>query len=100
MEVKFNHCTALQKGEAYIYYMYNRELEGFLIASIVVAKNDKAKMGLASLLKYFFTEISRKKDVYCSLFDDSLDFFSGYITEAGKLNGMSIYKIEAYKDNV
>jgi hypothetical protein len=100
LEIKFHHCTALQKGEAYVYYMYNRELEGFFITSIVAANNDKAKMNLASLLKYFFTEISTDKDVYCNLFEDSLDVFSAYLTEAETLNGMPIYKIEAYKDNL
>jgi len=100
MDIKFHHCTVLQKGEAFIYYMYNRELNGYLIASMVVANNMKAKIHLASIIKYFFTEISRNKDVYCSLFEDGLEFFSEYITEHGELNGVKIYKIESYKDTL
>jgi len=98
MEIKFNHCTALQKGEAYIYYMYNRQLEGFLIASMVAADNSKAKIHLAQLIQYFFTEISRNKDVYCSLFNDSLDAFKDRIEEQGELNGITIFKIKPYKE--
>lgn len=95
MEVKFHHCTVLQKGEAFIYYMYNRELDGFLIASLVCASNTEAKVNLASLLKYFFTEIVRKKDAYCSLFDGEEDnFFPGHTVEHTEINGMPIYKID------
>jgi len=94
-EIKFHHCTVLQKGEAFIYYMYNRNLEGFLIASIVCADNTVAKVHLASLLKYFFAEVSRSKSVYCSLFDgDENKLFPGHVTPHSELNGMQVYKIE------
>jgi len=93
-EIKFHHCTILQKGEAFIYYMYNRELEGYLITSIVCASTTTAKINLASLLKYFSAEISRKKDVYCSLFEgEENKFFPGHTIKHTKLNGMQLYRV-------
>ncbi len=100
MEIKFQHCTVLQKGNAVIFYNYNRELEGYFITGIIVAKDMTAKLHLASLIKYFFTEIVRNKDVYCSLFDDESDFFNGHITKHSEINGMQVYKINSYGKDV
>jgi len=103
VEIKFHHCTVLQKGEAFVYYNYNRELKGFFIASLVVANNLKARLNLAKLIVYFFKEIVRNKDVYCSLFNNSANAFTNHmvksITKHSELNGLTIYKIEPKQGN-
>jgi hypothetical protein len=100
MEVKFNHCTAIHKGQAYLYYIYDKALPGYFITSIAIADTMEAKRNFSEVLEYFFIEIVRDRTTYCNLFENSVEFFSKYVTTSQEYNGMTVYKMKPYKEIV
>lgn len=100
MGIKFHHCTVINIGQAYLYYRYDKTLMGYFITSIAIANTIEAKRNFVEVLKYFFTEIVRGRDSYCSLFDNSTEFFSKYTTTSQDYNGSTVYKMKPYKDIV
>lgn len=94
-KVLFSPAQLLQKGEAMLIYQYRRDLEAFLIAGILCAPNTSARVDLVKVLQYFFNEIVKNKDVYCSLFLDGItEIFPGQIKYAKELNGLSLFKVD------
>lgn len=93
----FVHCKLIQEGEAAIFYKYNRQLQGYMIAGVFVAPNVAAKLAFAKVWKYFVSEVVQADDIYCSvplgientMFTDYLDFHS-------ELNGLRIYKVDNF----
>jgi hypothetical protein len=100
MDVKFNHCTAIHKGQAYLYYIYDKALPGYFITSIAIADTMEAKRNFSEVLEYFFIEIVRDRATYCNLFENSVEFFSKYVTTSQQYNDMTVYKMKKYKDIV
>lgn len=94
-KVLFSPAQLLQKGEAMLVYQYRRDLEAFLIAGILCAPNTSARIDLTKILRYFFIEIVRNKDAYCSLFLEGLtEVFPGQLKYAKELNGLSLFKVD------
>ena len=42
-EIKFKRCTAIHKGNAFLYYMYDKNIPGYFIPSIAIADNVEDK---------------------------------------------------------
>lgn len=100
VDVKYQHCTAIYKEQAYLYYLHDKQLDGYFITSIAIADNYAAKKNFREVLVYFFTEIVRTRDVYCNLFENDLEFFSKYVSGTKEYNGMTIHKLNNFKDIV
>jgi len=100
MDIHFHHCTAIHKGQAYLYYKYDRALPGYFVTSVAIADTMEAKRNFTEVLKYFFVEIVRSKDVYCNLFENSVELFSKYVNTPQQYNGMTIYKVKPYEEIV
>jgi len=91
----FSSATVLQKGEAVIVYQYRKDIEGYLIASILCAPNTEARIDLTKLLQYLFSNIVRDSKAYCSLFLDGItDIFPGQLNYSQELNGLSLFEID------
>jgi hypothetical protein len=96
--ILFTSATLLQKGEAIITYKYNKDISAYLIASILCAPNTSARIDLTKALMYLFNNITKDRDVYCSLFLDGItDIFPGQIEYSKELNGLSVFKIDNSK---
>jgi hypothetical protein len=96
--ILFTSATLLQKGEAILVYQYRKDISAYLIASILCAPNTSARIDLSKALIYFFNNIVKSRDVYCSLFLDGItDIFPGQIEYSQELNGLSIFKIDNSK---
>ena len=94
----FAPATILQKGEAILVYQYRKDIKAYLIASILCAPNVSARIDLTKTLLYFFNNVTKGRDVYCSLFLDGIkDIFPGQMTYSQELNGLSIFKIDTSK---
>jgi len=96
--ILFTSATLLQKGEAILVYQYRKDISAYLIASILCAPNTSARIDLTKALMYFFRNIVKNKDAYCSLFLDGItDIFPGQLKYSQELNGLSIFKIDNSK---
>jgi hypothetical protein len=96
--VLFMPATILQKGEAILVYQYRKDLSAYLIASILCAPNTSARIDLTKALTYFFRDIVKDRDAYCSLFLDGItDIFPGQMVYSKELNGLSLFKIDHSK---
>jgi|LWDU01.1.fsa_nt_gi hypothetical protein len=96
--ILFTSATLLQKGEAIIVYQYRKDISAYLIASILCAPNTSARIDLTKALMYFFNNIVKGRDAYCSLFLDGItDIFPGQLEYSKELNGLSIFKIDNSK---
>lgn len=94
----FASATLLQKGEAILVYQYRKDISAYLIASILCAPNTSARIDLTKALMYFFNNIVKDGEAYCSLFLDGItDIFPGQIKYTKELNGLSIFKIDHSK---
>lgn len=93
----FQSVKMIQEGEAAIFYRFNRELKGYMIAGVFIAKSLKAKMDFAKVWKYFASEIVRDDDIYCSIMLGSENsMFENYLDYYDTLEGIKIYKVDNY----
>jgi hypothetical protein len=96
--ILFTSATLLQKGEAIIVYQYRKDINAYMIASILCAPNVSARIDLTKALMYFFNNIVKNREAYCSLFLDGItDIFPGHVKYSQELNGLSIFKIDSSK---
>ena len=97
-EILFASASVIQKGEAMLFYQDRKDIPGYLIAAIICAPNTYARIDLVGVMNYFFKEIVRDREAYCSLFLDGItDIFPGQLSYKQELNGLSIFKIDHSK---
>jgi hypothetical protein len=93
----FSHVSLIQEGESCLFYRFDRELNGYMIAGVFVAPTLSAKMQFAKMWKYFVSEVVRADDVYCSIMlGDKNSLFENYLDYHVTINGCKIYKIDNY----
>tara|TARA_R110000787_G_scaffold25546_2_gene71823 strand:- start:16 stop:357 length:342 start_codon:yes stop_codon:yes gene_type:complete len=91
----FAHCSIIQEGEAALFYRFNRPLNGYMIAGLLIAPNIAAKVAFAKVWKYFVSEIVTSDDIYCSIIvgmENSM--FDNYLEYYSDINGLKIYKVD------
>ncbi len=91
----FAHCSIIQEGEAALFYRFNKQLNGYMIAGLLIASNPAAKLAFVKIWKYFVSEIVTSDDIYCSILvgtENSL--FKEYLTYHSDLDGLKIYKVD------
>lgn len=97
-ELLFAAASVIQKGEAMLFYQWRKDLNGYLVAAIICAPNTYARIDLTRVMSYWFKEIVKDRDAYCSLFlDGIIDIFPGQLHYAQELNGLSVFKIDRSK---
>jgi hypothetical protein len=93
----FAHCSIIQEGEAALFYRFNRELNGYMIAGLLIAPNIEAKLAFAKIWKYFVSEVVTSDDIYCSILvgtENSL--FKDYLEYHSEIDGLKIYKVDNF----
>ena len=74
----FGHCSIIQEGEAALFYRFNKPLNGYMIAGLLVAPNPAAKMA--------FIVAGTENTL-----------FENYLTYHSTLeNGLKIYKVDNF----
>ena len=91
----FAHCSLIQEGEAALFYRFNKQLNGYMIAGMLIAPNPAAKIAFAKIWKYFVSEVVTSDDIYCSIIPgEDNTIFQKYLTYHSDLNGLKIYKVD------
>ena len=98
MDIKVQHCTALHKGNAFMYYFYDELLNGYFITSVAIAETVKDKRYFMEVYEYFCTEIVKDNDIYCILFANTVGFFNKYMDSTIEYQGKILHKVKKYED--
>ena len=53
----FAHTSLIQEGEAALFYNFNRPLNGYMIAGVLINDTIEAKLNFAKVWTYFVSEI-------------------------------------------
>ena len=93
----FAHASVIQEGEAALFYRFNRPLNGYMIAAILISDNIEAKMNFAKVWKYFVSEIVQGDDIYCSVpLGVTSSMFDNYLDYHDTMDGLKIYKVDNF----
>ena len=93
----FAHASLIQEGEAALFYNFNKSMNGYMIAGLLVTDNTEAKLNFTKVWKYFVSEIVRADDIYASIpVGTSNSMFTNYTTYHSTTNGLKIYKVDNY----
>ena len=91
----FKHCSLIQEGEAILFYRFNRPLNGYVIAGMLIAPNVAAKLAFAKIWKYFVSEVVRDDNIYASIIPEADNsMFDTYLTFHIEIDGLKIYKVD------
>ena len=93
----FAHVSLVQEGEAALFYKFDRKLNGYMIAGVLISDNMEAKLQFVKVWKYFVSEIVQKDDIYCSVplgINNSL--FENYLKYYDTIDELKIYKVDNY----
>ena len=56
MDIKVQQCTAIHKGNAFMYYFHDQLLNGYFIMSVAIAETVEDKRYFMEVYEYFCTE--------------------------------------------
>ena len=93
----FSHCSLVQEGEAILFYYFDRQLNGYMIAGVIVGSSVQAKMQFAKVWKYFVSAVVQADDIYCSIpLDAQNSLFENYVTFHTDIKGFKVYKVDSF----
>ena len=93
----FAHTSLIQEGEAALFYRFNRPLNGYMIAGVLVSDNIEAKLNFAIIWTYFVSEIVQADDIYCSIpVGVTSSMFDNYLDYHDTIDGLKIYKVDNF----
>ena len=93
----FSHVSLIQEGEAALFYRFNRQLNGYMIAGVFVSDNVESKMNFAKVWTYFVSEIVRDRDIYCSIpLGVTNSMFKNYCDYYDTIDDLKIYKVDNF----
>lgn len=93
----FKQCKLIQDSGCVLFYRYERELNGYMIAGLFTHEGIPGKVSMAKVWKYFVSEIVRGDDIYCAIPDYAMnELFTNYTTEHSIVDGVQIYKVDNY----
>jgi len=91
----FQTVSLIQEGESVLFYRYNKQLKGYLIAGLFVAPSIEGKLSFAKLWEYFVSEVVKADDIYCSIMLGSQNsMFDKYVNYYDTIDGLKIYKVD------
>ena len=96
----FAQCSVIQEGDSILFYHFNRQLNGYVIAGVIIGNSAAAKLSFAKIWKYFVSEVVTSDDIYCSIMvDPSNTLLSTHVHYHSTVDGRKIYKVDnAIKD--
>ena len=93
----FTHVSLVQEGEAALFYRFDRKLNGYMIAGVLIADNMEAKLNFVKVWKYFVSEIVQADDIYCSVpLGVTSSMFENYLDYHDTIDGFKIYKVDNF----
>ncbi len=93
----FAHTSLIQEGEAALFYRFNKQLKGYMIAGVFIAPTMLAKMNFAKVWKYFVSSVVQADDIYCSVpLGIGNSMFSNYLDYYDTIDGLTIYKVDNF----
>lgn len=93
----FAHTSLIQEGEAALFYNFNKSLNGYMVAGVIIADNMEAKMAFFKVWKYFVSEIVREDNIYCSIpLEGETSMFNNYVTYHSTIKDLKIYKVDGF----
>ena len=93
----FTHVSLIQEGEAALFYRFDRKLNGYMIAGVLISDNMDAKLQFVKVWKYFVSEIVQKDDIYASIpLGTTNSMFTNYTSYYDTIEGRKLYKVDNY----
>ena len=93
----FAHASLIQEGEAALFYRYDKQLDGYMIAGVLVSPTVEAKLNFAKVWTYFVSEVVREDDIYCSIpLEGQNAMFDNYLDYHSTKEGLKIYKVDNF----
>tara|TARA_R110002020_G_scaffold449267_1_gene662347 strand:+ start:2451 stop:2789 length:339 start_codon:yes stop_codon:yes gene_type:complete len=93
----FAHVSLIQEGEAALFYKFDRKLNGYMIAGVLISDNMEAKLQFFKVWEYFVSEIVQADDIYASIpIGLTNSMFANYTTYYDTIEGRKIYKVDTY----
>ena len=93
----FAHTSLIQEGEAALFYNFNRPLNGYMIAGVLINDTIEAKLNFAKVWTYFVSEIVQADDIYCSIpLEGKHSMFNNYLTYHSNLKDLKIYEVDSF----
>lgn len=96
----FTHCKMIQEGEAALFYRFNKDLNGYMIAAVLVEDSMAGKMSFAKIWRYFVSNIVQNDDIYCGQMKGAEnEMFTTYLNYHTEINGRKIFKVDNFLKN-
>lgn len=93
----FTHVSLVQEGEAVLFYRFDRKLNGYMIAGVIVGTSLEAKLDFAKIWTYFVSEVVQSDDIYCSIpLEGQHSMFNNYLTYHSDSGTLKIYKVDSF----
>jgi hypothetical protein len=93
----FTHVSLVQEGEAALFYRFDRKLNGYMIAGVIISDTMEAKLEFVKVWKYFVSEIVQKDDIYASIpLNTTNSMFTNYTSYYDTIEGRKLYKVDNY----
>ena len=93
----FAHASLIQEGEAVLFYNFNKQMNGYMIAGLIVVDSVEARLDFAKVWTYFLSEIVQADDIYCSIqLEGEHSMFDNYLTYYDTIDGLKFYKVDNY----
>ena len=93
----FTHVSLVQEGEAALFYRFDRKLNGYMIAGVIISDTMEAKLEFVKVWKYFVSEIVQKDDIYASIpLSTTNSMFTNYTSYYDTIEGRKLYKVDNY----
>ena len=93
----FTHVSLVQEGEAALFYRFDRKMNGYMIAGLLVGTSTEAKLDFAKIWTYFVSEVVQADDIYCSIqLEGQHTMFDNYVNYHDTINGLKIYKVDNF----
>jgi len=91
----FENVNVIQEGEAAIFYKFSRQINGYMIAALLIGPSMQAKLDFAKVWKYFVNAVVQADDIYCSVIAGTENtMFNSYLDYYDTINGLKIYKVD------
>lgn len=91
----FQTVSLIQEGQSVLFYRYNKQLKGYMIAGIFIAPTLEGKVDFGRLWEYFVSEVVKADDVYCSiLLGSENSMFDKWTNYYDTVDGLEIYKLD------
>lgn len=91
----FQTVSLIQEGESVLFYRFNKQLKGYMIAGVFISPTIEDRMNFAKVWEYFVSEVVRADDIYCSkVLGAQNSMFDKYLHYYDTIDGLKIYKID------